>query len=275
MSAQATGFGAKVVKGLKSFGHWLLHPPMNILELILMLAIIASGALLVMTILRFPFTAGWPQSQVDYWVEVCSQLLNACFTFNALRFFIPRGIQLYWVIKLNEARKKKDWSQYGHREEQLLLPYAGVVCALSPEEMQERRTAVAEVAAVEANAEDGGVEASTLDTKAAENGKDVPMITTDLSSTIPPNTLDNSETQTGTLPPKSPTSPIHPRITRKDSSAFESLGRKKASFEPPLEEQEEYAEKVEAAIEMGIPLPATEEGPPPYPIPWTSMLWIL
>ncbi|KAI9006907.1 hypothetical protein DFJ74DRAFT_379551 [Hyaloraphidium curvatum] len=251
-----------------AFLRWLSHP-MNMLEFLLLLTIVASGALLVMCLLRFPFCRDWPQSQVDYWVEVCSQLLNACFTFNALRFFIPRGIQLDRCVKMNKARKAGDWATYDMREAQLLVPYPGVVCSLTPEEAEARKAYHAA-----RRAEEGDVPLENLGKDAADKGAS------------DAGTLDKAPNGALAVPapgekaaeaaPASPTGATRRVSLTRSQSLVDLAGQKTHSFEGDPDAKEaaaEYVAALEAPVAVAEAPPA--HGPPPYPIPWINMFWIL
>lgn len=65
MASSGPGWGARLKKYTIAFLNWLKHPK-NIMELVILLLIIGSGATLVMTMARFPYCADWPQEQINY-----------------------------------------------------------------------------------------------------------------------------------------------------------------------------------------------------------------
>lgn len=196
---------------------------------------------------------------------------------------------------LRETRKRKDWIGYSIREEKLLVPYSGVLCALTPEESEEKKSAIREALEAEKAAATLGrpVDAAGSVPVSAQQGA-VPTAAAVIPPVPPPGApvltiatgADTKEDVEGELSEKSPTSPPHlspttPLRGRRPSSILDTLGRTKSSFE----EREDIKEEKALAIEMeAVAAPGTlprtieeiaDDGPPPYPIAWSSMLWIL
>ncbi|KAJ3336186.1 hypothetical protein HDU93_003477 [Gonapodya sp. JEL0774] len=68
----------------------LLKKPSFWFTVVLITVIVVSGAILFMVLCNFPFARDFPKSQKDQWIEITSQILNACFTLQALIVVWPR-----------------------------------------------------------------------------------------------------------------------------------------------------------------------------------------
>ncbi|KXS13083.1 hypothetical protein M427DRAFT_34309 [Gonapodya prolifera JEL478] len=69
-----------------------LRSPLFWFTVLMLTVVVTAGAILFMVLTNFPFARDFPKSQKDQWIEITSQILNACFTLQALIVVVPRLI---------------------------------------------------------------------------------------------------------------------------------------------------------------------------------------